>query len=135
MGRQDEPLIRIRLQTGREMWCRRYDIAETYEGFDLRTPSELCNDMMLKVASQAAHRYFGDWPLHIIQPIRRTGEVDYPSVRITARFASSPIRQDMHLSSLVAIWFQEEQTPVPDDAARLDLQGIDWESLAIDYQW
>jgi hypothetical protein len=40
----------------------------------------------------------------------------------------------MDLSSLVAIWFQEEQLPVPDDAARLELQGIDWESLAADYQ-
>jgi hypothetical protein len=60
--------------------------------------------------------------------------VDYPPVRITARFTSLPIRQDMDLSSLVAIWFQEEQLPVPDDAARLELQGIDWESLAADYQ-
>jgi hypothetical protein len=90
--------------------------------------------MMLKVASQAADRHFGKWPLHLIQPIRQAGEVDYPPVRITARFTSLPIRQDMDLSSLVAIWFQEEQLPVPDDAARLELQGIDWESLAADYQ-
>jgi hypothetical protein len=25
--------------------------------------------------------------------------------------------------------------PVPDDTAQLELQGIDWESLAADYQW
>ncbi len=135
MGRQDEPLIRIRVHTGRNLWCYRYDIARTYEGFDLRTPSELCNDMMLKVALQGAHRYFGEWPAAIIQPVRQAGEVDYPPVRITARFESEPIHRDMHKSSLVVIWFQEEHMRVPDDTAHLELQGIDWESLAADYQW
>src|SRR5215831_9596267 len=120
---------------GTQFVCYRYDVARTYEGFDFRTPSELCNEMMLKVVSQAADRYFGKWPLHIIQPVRQAAEVDYPPVRITARFASSPIRQDMHLSSLVSIWFQEEPMPVPDNAARLRLQLIDWDSLALDYQW
>jgi len=85
---------------GTQFVCYRYDVARTYEGFDFRTPSELCNEMMLKVVSQAADRYFGKWPLHIIQPVRQAAEVDYPPVRITARFASSPIRQDMHLPSL-----------------------------------
>src|SRR5215831_15100879 len=56
---------------GTQFVCYRYDVARTYEGFDFRTPSELCNEMMLKVVSQAPDRYFGKWPLHIIQPYAR----------------------------------------------------------------
>jgi len=79
---------------GTQFVCYRYDVARTYEGFDFRTPSELCNEMMLKVVSQAPDRYFGEWPLHIIQPYARRQRWTTPPVRITARFESSPICQD-----------------------------------------
>jgi hypothetical protein len=44
------------------------------------------------------------------------------------------MRDEMHLSSLVTIWFQEERLRVPDDPALAALQLLDWEKLAVDYE-
>jgi len=128
-------LINLRQPSGRALWCWNYIVAYTYDGFLVRTPSEDCNAHMLDVVRQEAARYFGDqWPVHIVQPARRSGEIDYPRVRLTAFLTSLPMRDEMHLSSLVVVWFQREQWPVPDEAGRVALEGLDWEQLALDYE-
>jgi hypothetical protein len=35
----------------------------------------------------------------------KPGEIDYPPVRVTAVFTSLPMRREMHLSSVVVVWF------------------------------
>jgi hypothetical protein len=129
-----DTLIDLQQPGGRSLWCWNYIVAYTYDGFSVRTPSEECNAHMLGGVRREAARHFGDnCPVHIVQPIRRPGEIDYPRVRITAYLTSLPMRDEMHLSSLVVVWFQREQWPVPDEAGRAALEGLDWERLAHDY--
>ena len=128
-------LIDIRQSGGRSIWCWRYVVEYTYEGYMIRTPSEDCNEAMLDAIGHNADRYFGEgWPIHIVRPVHQPGTIDYPPVRVVAFFTSLPIQQDMHLSSLVLVWFQREQSPIPDKAGRAALEAVNWEQLAFDYE-
>jgi hypothetical protein len=126
--------IDLRLPSGRPLWCWQYLVSYTYANFMVRTPSERCNEIMLASVEREAKRFFGEWPVHVIQPVRRQGEIDYPRVRITAFFTSMPMQPEMHLSSLVVVWFQDSQSPVPGEGAKASLMGIEWERLALDYE-
>jgi hypothetical protein len=131
----DSTLIDLRQLDGRPLWCWNYIVAYTYEGFTERTPSESNNARMLNVVrNEGARQYGSQWPTHIVQPVRRLGEIGYPRVRISGFFTSLPMRNEMHLSSLVVTWFQQEQAPVPDEAGRAALEGLEWEGLALDYE-
>jgi hypothetical protein len=135
LARDSGTLIDLRQPGGRSLWCWKYAVAYTYDGFMIRTPSEVCNERMLEVVRHEAAQYFGDlWPVHIVQPVRPPDEIDYPPVRVTAFFTSLPIRPEMHLSSLVVVWFQREQFPVPDEGGRAALEAVDWGRLALDYE-
>ena len=128
-------LIDLRQPGGRLLWCWNYIVSYTYDGFSVRTPSERCNAHMLNGVCHEAARLYGDqWPVHIVQPVREPVEIDYPRVRVTAFLTSLPMRDDMHLSSLVVVWFQRVQTPIPDEAGRAAIEGLDWERLALDYE-
>jgi uncharacterized protein (TIGR02996 family) len=132
---RDSKLIDIHQPNGRPLWCWSYAVAYTYDGYMVRTPSEECNEDTLARIPREVARYFGDaWPIHLVQPVRRPGEIDYPPVRVAAFFTSLPMRHEMHLSSLVVVWFQEEQFPVPDEPGRAALEAVDWERLALDYE-
>lgn len=104
----------------------------TYANFMIRTPSERCNEAMLSSAKYQANRLFGEWPIHIIEPTRAAGVIDFPRIRVTAFFTSMPVF-DESLSSLVIVWFQEMQSPIPDDSGKLGIMGVDWDRLAVDY--
>ncbi len=135
MAKSSGTLIDVHQPGGRSLWCFKYVVAYSYEGYPVRSPSEDCNEDMLEGIPHKVARYFGDgWPIHIVQPARRPGEIDYPPVRVTAFFTSLPMLCEMHLSSLVVVWFQREQFPVPDNAGRAALAAIDWEQLALDYE-
>lgn len=133
---RDEPdsgkVIEIRLPSGRPLWCWKYLVSYTYANFMVRTPSEHCNEAMLVSVKNEAKRLFGEWPIHVIEPTRGADAIDYPRIRITAFFTSLPVF-DESLSSLVVVWFQEMQSPIPDDAGKLALMGVDWDRLAVDY--
>ena len=135
MAKDGGTLIDLRQPGGRCLWCWNYIVAYTYDGFSVRTPSEDCNEYMLNVVRyEAARQYGGQWPIHVVPPARDPGEIDYPQVRVTAFLTSLPIRDEMHLSSLVVVWFQREQWPVPDEAGRAAVIWLDWERLALDYE-
>ena len=127
------PLITIQ-QRARRLWCYRYVVSLTYEGLMLGGPTEFGNRMQLQALPHEARRLFGEWPVHVIPPELSPGDIAFPAVRIIASFTSGPTRPEMHLSSLVAVWFQHEQFPVPGDAARAALVAMDWERLALDYE-
>jgi hypothetical protein len=134
-SRASGKLIDIVLANGRRLWCRRYVIASTYEGFQIRTPSEHSNEAMLDGVRKEIPRYFGEgWPAHFILPVRKPGHIDYPEFRITALFTSIPIDDKYDLSSLIFVWFQDEQFPVPDSSARVAFETIEWERTALDYE-
>ena len=97
-------------------------------------PTEFGNRMLLEGLPHEARRLFGEWPVHVIPPDLSPGEIAFPPVRLIASFISGPTRREMHLSSLVAVWFQHEQFPVPGHAARAALVAMDWERLALDYE-
>ena len=126
--------IDLRLPSGRPLWCWQYLVSYTYANLMERRPSERCNEIMLESVRREAKRFFGEWPVHVIQPVRNQGAIDYPRVRITAFFTSSPMQPEMHLSSLVIVWFQDLHWPVPDDGAHATLMSVDWERLALDYE-
>jgi hypothetical protein len=69
-----------------------------------------------------------------IEPARPAGVIDYPPVRFTAFFTSLPIREEMHLSSLVVVWFQDRQHPVIGEEALAAMERLDWNRLALDYE-
>ena len=127
-------LIDIRQASGRFLWCSKYVVAATYEGFLEGTLSASWNEIMLDHVRREATRYFGQWSVHILQPAREPGEIEYPPVRITAFFTPLPMDNQMHLSSLVVIWFQRQPLRVPDEAGRATIEALDWERLAIDYE-
>ena len=134
MARDSGKLIDVKQSGGRPLWCWQYLASHTYANFMVRTPSEGCNERMLEVVRTEAVRIFGDWPVHLILPVRRPGEIDYPPVRVTAFFTSLPMRDEMHLSSLIAVWFQQDQVPLPDEAGRAALEAMDWDRHALDYE-
>ena len=128
-------LIDFTRSDGRSLWSWEYVVAYTYEGFMVRSPSERCNEYMLDGIPRKVSRYFGDgWPIHVAHPLRQPGEIDYPPVRIIAFVTSMPMIPEMHLSSLVVVWFQQKRYPVPDKLGRAALDVLDWERLAIDYE-
>jgi hypothetical protein len=133
MSNDTSVLFEFRLADRRSVRCTKYVTSHTYDGFLERTVSEECNAMMLGVIDIEARQYFQDWPLHVIQPHRAPGEVDYPPVRFMALLTSSPIRE-MHVSALVVAWFQNQPWPVPNDEARRALESLEWERLAVDYE-
>ena len=128
-------LLDIELESGRSIWCDQYVTSSTYAHFEIRTPSERANSHMLLFIENEAKQLFGDWPLHIVHPVRESGEIDYPSVRMTAFFTSSPVDRRMDLSSLIVAWFQNSQHPIPDRDASETLRALPWERLAVDYGW
>jgi hypothetical protein len=89
--------------------------------------------MMLQVIDSESRQYFQDWPLHAIAPHRPPGQIEYPPVRFMALLKSSPIR-DLDASALVAVLFQDRVWPAPDDEALRELEKLDWECLAADYE-
>ena len=126
--------IDLRLLSGRPLWSWQYLVSYTYADFMVRTPSERCNEIMLDSVQREAKRLFGELPVHVIQPVLRQDVIDYPRVRITAFFTSLPMQPEMHLSSLIIVWFQDLQWPIPDEGAKASLIGIEWERLALDYE-
>jgi hypothetical protein len=129
-----DAVIDAQLASGRRIWCFRYLVSYTYNGFFERTPSEDCNRHMLQGAEREAKRVFGDWPVHVLQPAREAGVVDFPGKRFTAFFTSLPMNQDMHVSSLVLIWFQHDQFPPMNEATLAAVRSVDWARLAVDYE-
>jgi hypothetical protein len=132
------PLIEVRLSDRRPLWCRRYVVVDTYEGLLLGKPSdeppELTKLRLKSLQNEAARWFGGNWPHQIVTPMVHVPGTEYPPVRITAFFTSTPIRPDMDLSSMIISWFQREPWPIPDDETRRALEGIDWRSLAADYK-
>jgi hypothetical protein len=127
-------LINLLLATGRPVWCYRYMVSYTYAGFMIHTPSESCNKHMLEIAQREAIRFFGDWPVYLIQPARQQDAIDYPRIQITGLFDSLPIQDEMHLSSLIVVWFQDQLFPVPTEGSLAAIQAVDWDGLALDYE-
>lgn len=89
---------------------------------------------MLESVEREAKDLFGEWPVHVIPVVRGQDETDFPRVRITAFFTSMPMQPEMHLSSLIVVWFQRSQWPVPDEGSKAALMSLDWERLALDYE-
>jgi hypothetical protein len=134
-GKRDTgTVIDAKLASGRGIWCFQYLVSYTYNGFLERTPSEECDRYMLQGVEREAKRVFGDWPVHILQPARTAGVVDFPRKRFTAFFTSLPMKQDMHVSSLVLAWFQDDQFPPMNEATLSAVRSLDWERLAVDYE-
>jgi hypothetical protein len=71
-------LINLYLQSERPIWCWKYVAAYTYDGYMVRTHSKACNDHMLECVKREATSYFGEWPIHVIEPLRPSGVLDYP---------------------------------------------------------
>jgi hypothetical protein len=136
-------LLKARLNTGREIDCDKYLVSYTYDGYMIGRMDEAIEWMrqaltdknlgMRHALRHEALALFGNWPLHVIEPERPEGEMDYPRVRFTGFFSSLPIREK-DLSSLVVAWFQHEQYPALVEPARSALQAIDWEGLALDHE-
>jgi len=128
-------LVTVENARNRRLRCAQYVVAETYVGWQIRTPSEECNQHLLKVIRRDAVRVFGELlPVQIIEPVRRPDSIDYPPFRVIAAFTSSPMREEMHLSGLIVAWFQDEPAPVPDAAGRTAISALDWEGLSRDYE-
>jgi hypothetical protein len=127
-------LLDVELDGGRSIWCWQYLASYTYAHFEVRSSSESCNRAMLEGVRSEAKRVFGDWPIYVLEPTRPAGTLDYPRVRFIGFFTSMPMDDQMHLSSLIVVWFQPAQWPAMDDAALAAIKRLDWERLALDYE-
>jgi len=89
---------------------------------------------------------FGGLPFHIIEPTLVFSELAskwhgreillLPPVCIAAEFRSSPARdQSMHASGLIIAWFEDHDSPILTEENRLRLAGVNWEALAVDFEY
>ena len=128
-------LIDVELESGRSLWCWKCVVAYTYDGFEVRTPSEKCNEWMLDNITRDAQSMFGNqWPIHVFHPDRPVGEIDYPPVRVVGFFTSLPMADSQHLSSAILAWFQDSQTPLVAESVHPQFLTVAWESIAMDYE-
>jgi hypothetical protein len=101
------------------------------------------NDRLLSVLECRVQSVFGDWPVHVIEPPRRTIEdrrgrgpaERLPGCWVAADFTALPTDGAMQGSRLILVWFQETAFPMPADAILAQLRGVDWEGLARDFEY
>ena len=128
------PLLDVRLASGRRIWCSQYLVCDTYGGFLEGRPSPDRDRAMVAAAEREAKRVFHDAPVRLLEPVRASASAGYQRRRFTALFSSLPINREMHLSSLVLIWFQDEQFPAMDEATLSAVRALEWDRLAKDHE-
>ena len=136
-------VLEFRFASGRAARASALLVESTYAGLLEGLPSREMNDRLLSVLVGRVQSIFGDWPVHVIEPPRRTGEdrrgrgpvERLPDCWVAADFTASPIDSAMDGSRLILVWFQETAFPMPADAILAQLRGVDWEGLARDFEF
>ena len=140
------PLLELTLRSKRRIWARSYFVSETFAGVLEGAPSESANERALRAIPDRLGKFFAGLPVHIIEPALVLSELAskwhgreillLPPVCIAAEFRSSPARDpSMHLSGLIMAWFQDHDSPILSQANRLRLADVDWEALAVDFEY
>ena len=140
------PLLEVTLRSKRRVWARSYFVSETFAGLLEGAPTEESNERVLRVLPDRLRGIFGGLPFHIIEPTLVFSELAskwhgreillLPPVCIAAEFRSSPARdQSMHASALIIAWFQDHDSPILSEENRLRLAGVNWEALAVDFEY
>lgn len=140
------PLLELTLRSKRRIWARSYFVSETFAELLEGAPSERANERALGAIPDRLGKIFAGLPVHIIEPALVLSELAskwhgreillLPPVCIAAEFRSSPARDpSMHLSGLIMAWFQDHDSPILSEANRLRLADVDWEALAVDFEY
>jgi uncharacterized protein (TIGR02996 family) len=138
---------KVRLQTGRMIYLEDLRQSGFYAGLLEGLPTrEMNRERIERILAEERNRPYANEP-YLIQPIEtpivrdspyRFGEpASIPGIACVGGFQSPQVARDetMHASYLVVVWFQDEfALPIEPDA--LDqLQAIDWQRFAHDFQY
>ena len=140
------PLLELTLRSKRRIWARSYFVSETFAGVLEGAPSEESNARELRAIPDRLGKFFAGLPVHIIEPALVFSELAskwhgrevllLPPVCIAAEFRSSPAGDpSMQASGLIIAWFQDHDSPILSQANRLRLADVDWEALAVDFEY
>ena len=144
----------LRLVSGRTITLKALDQSMTYAGLLEGTPDGEANDWQIEDALREAKRRClpGAQP-HLIPPprrdyLRKPGDMQWavarsphhipewlPMVQCIATFSGSARDPTRDLSHLVVVWFQDEfALPILQPAVD-QLLSLDWDSLAVDFEF
>jgi len=138
--------IEVILKTKRRIVAESTYFTETYGGLGACSYTDHINEIMMeRNLKHLTHVFYGA-PIHVIKPnIARTENDDpfdpgkkrirafIPPVLVAAAFASNPIRDGTN--SLLAIaWYQHRYDCFLEDTIRPQIEAIDWNALARDWE-
>lgn len=139
-------VVSVELSCGRPIRASSLHISETYSGLLEGLPSAQMNEFIIDTIRSRVQKIFsGDWPVELIDPIRRTEQrkndrrsrpVEYlPRFWMASRFESLPIGSANHGSAAIVIWFQDDPMPCPGESALAELRRLDWTAIARDFEY
>ena len=116
-----------------------FHLDHTYAGLILGKPSPEMNAKILKKAVPDIEKIWGEnRAIHMIPPtIRHDKETEIlPPIINYAWLDSKPLNPEFDGSSLIVIWFSQNQLELPlGDIVTNAIQDIDWKTLARDYHF
>jgi hypothetical protein len=141
-----EPLLKLKLNSGRGITAKTLHVSHTYEGLLEGTPTDEWNQSLLSDLPRRLTRIFGDWPIHIIPPGMKRKEESFagrkriasfmPPLEFAAFFICyQPVNPKMHASGLVIVWHEWSPTPFMSPDTRAQVEKIRWEDYAKDFEW
>jgi hypothetical protein len=138
--------MQITLKTGRTISFAALCQRSTYHGLLAGYPHKRLNDEHIAEALEEASRFApkGTKP-HLIAPEIETRtraratlgpEERLPAVTTLAEFRSGPLAsaESEPYSSAALVWFQKD-FGLPDERVRRQLEELDWEAIAGDWNW
>ncbi len=143
--RLTEPSL-IRLGSGREIAIGRLYQFRTYEGLIEGLPTRERNAKRIPHICNEAQELW-NLKVHLIEPTEVPIEYDgkypfgvpaiLPGTVCFGRFSSLRPARDASMdgSELTIVWFQNDFAFPIDESVLIAIQTLDWESIAVDYQY
>lgn len=136
----------IQLNSGHSIHLIRIDQWETYGGLLEGVPTKELNERIINRTIEGAKRQWHFAP-YLIQPLETPIKMDrdypfgtpasIPDIICVTKFDCFDTVQDknMDASTLSIIWFQAEFAFPIDEKVQTQIQSIDWNQYASDYQY
>ncbi len=136
----------IKLVTGREIAIARIYQFRTYEGLIEGLPTKERNAKRIPYICNEAQALW-NVKVHLVEPtevpIEYSGKYPFgtpsslPGTVCFGRFSSLRPARDTSMdgSELTIVWFQNDFAFPIDESVLLAIQTLDWESIAVDYQY
>ena len=133
-------ILELTLADGRRIRAAAIHVASTYSHVYEGLPSRKSNDGYLAAFPERVKRIFnGPFPVFVVEPERR---VEAAGVRVATRepaeylpsqWCAAEFYDDAMSRCLVVVWFQHEAFPMPAATIRPNLEAVEWEKHAREF--